>query len=390
VYPAGKAVTKVIVLFGTRPEVIKLAPVVRELAARRDLLVVGVASGQHTELLYPFAQLLGLPIDHDLRAMAPAQAPGELCARVLAGFDAILARERPELLLVQGDTTTALAGALAAFQRRVPVAHVEAGLRSGDAASPFPEEMNRRLIARLASWHFAATPRNREALLAEGVPAPSVFVTGNTVVDALQSILASAQPGAELRALVEETRRFKRLVLTTHRRESLGEPLAANLRALRAFVERHPDVALLFPVHPNPAVQREARALLSGHERIRLLGPLAYPDFIHLLSAAWLIVSDSGGVQEEAPSLGRPLLILRANTERPESVEAGIARLVGGGAEALAVLLEQAIAPGSWAERVGVVQNPFGRGDAARRIAEILAEGPLRPACERVAQGARA
>lgn len=379
----------VIALFGTRPEVIKLAPVLRELASRPGApRVINVASGQHGDLLYPFAELFGIRIDHDLRVMEPGQTPSEVCARVLTGFDAILARERPALLLVQGDTTTALAGALAAFHRRVPVAHVEAGLRSGDPGSPFPEEVNRRLITRLATWHFAATDRNRDTLVAEGVPAHDVFVTGNPIVDALQTFLAPARAGHELAALLEATRPFKRLVLTTHRRESFGARLSANLRALRGFVDRHADVVLLFPVHPNPAVRESAEAVFGGHERIRLLAPLSYPDFIGLLSSAWLIVSDSGGVQEEAPSLGRPLLVLRDNTERPEAVEHGIARLVTS-PNALVRELEQALWPDSWAERVRAVANPFGRGDAGRRIVDVLTRVALGPALEPVAQGAR-
>jgi UDP-N-acetylglucosamine 2-epimerase (non-hydrolysing) len=379
----------VIALFGTRPEVIKLAPVLRELASRPDApRVINVASGQHADLLYPFAELFGIRIDHDLRVMEPGQTPSEVCARVLSGFDTILARERPALLLVQGDTTTALAGALAAFHRRIPVAHVEAGLRSGDPGSPFPEEVNRRLITRLATWHFAATAGNRDSLLAEGVPAHSVFVTGNPIVDALQAILAPARAGSELGALLEATRPFKRLVLTTHRRESFGARLAANLRALRAFLDRHADVVLLFPVHPNPAVRASAEAALAGHERVQLLAPFSYPDFLGLLSSAWLIVSDSGGVQEEAPSLGRPLLVLRENTERPEAVALGIARLVAS-PDALERELEQALRPDSWAERVRAQANPFGRGDAGRRIVDVLTRVALRSGPEPVAQGAR-
>jgi UDP-N-acetylglucosamine 2-epimerase (non-hydrolysing) len=378
----------VIALFGTRPEIIKLAPVLRELAARPGApRVISVASGQHGDLLYPFAELFGIQVDHDLRVMQPDQTPSEVCARVLEGFDAILARERPALLLVQGDTTTALAGALAAFHRRIPVAHVEAGLRSGDPGSPFPEEVNRRLITRLATWHFAATPGNRETLLAEGVPAHRVFVTGNPIVDALQEILARAHPGGQLRALLEASRPFKRLVLTTHRRESFGARLLANLRELRGFLDRHPDVVLLFPVHPNPAVRESAEAVLGGHQRALLLAPLAYPDFLCLLASAWLIVSDSGGVQEEAPSLGRPLLVLRDNTERPEVVEMGVARLVTA-PDALARELEQAGQPGSWAERVRSLPNPFGRGDAGRRIVDVLTRVAA-PALQPAAEGAR-
>lgn len=365
---------RVITLFGTRPEVIKLAPVIRALRAQPDVFsALAVASGQHTDLLYPFVELFGLRIDHDLRVMEPRQTPSDVCARVLAGFDPILVRERPDVLLVQGDTTTAMAGALAAFHRKIPVGHVEAGLRSGDPGSPFPEEMNRRLITRLARWHFAATPRNRATLLAEGVSEQAVFVTGNPVVDALDLILARARAAGRVAQVVDETAGLRRLVVTTHRRESFDGRLAQNLRVLRRFVESHADVALVFPVHPNPVVVETARAILAGHARIHLLEPLGYEEFVLLLSSAWLIVSDSGGVQEEAPSLGKPLLILRENTERPESVEVGIARLVGPHPERLAELLEEAHRPGSWIERTRIVDNPFGHGDAGRRVADVLA-----------------
>lgn len=366
---------RILTLFGTRPEVIKLAPVIRQLeAAPQTFRTINVASGQHAEILYPFARLFGLRIDHDLRVMEPGQTPSTVCARVLADLDPILEREAPEVVLVQGDTTTAMAGALAAFHRRIPVGHVEAGLRSGNVLSPYPEEMNRTLIGRLASLHFAATPRNRETLLGEGVARERIFVTGNPVVDALHAVLARPSKNAELLGRVEATKGLRRIVLTTHRRESFGPVIAENLRVLRRFVEARDDVALLFPVHPNPAVVETTRAILSGHPRIHLLGPLDYVDFVFLMSQTWLIVSDSGGVQEEAPALGKPLLILRENTERPESVESGVARLVGGDPARLAQLLEEAYAPGSWTEGTGQVENPFGRGDAARRIVAVLAE----------------
>jgi UDP-N-acetylglucosamine 2-epimerase (non-hydrolysing) len=274
---------------------------------------------------------------------------------------------------VQGDTTTALAGALAAFHRGVAVAHVEAGLRTGDAASPFPEEMNRRLVSRLAAYHFAPTARNRDALLAEGADPSRVFVTGNTVVDALDTIRARAVLTGRVRAVVEATKGLRRVVLTTHRRESFGRVLGENLRVLRRFVESHADAALVFPVHPNPHVSRAARAALSGHPRIHLIEPLGYEEFVTLLSAAWLVVSDSGGVQEEAPTLGKPLLVLRDKTERPEALEAGVARLVGGDPARLAAMLEEVARGGSWADRVHRVPNPFGRGDAGPRIAAHIA-----------------
>jgi UDP-N-acetylglucosamine 2-epimerase (non-hydrolysing) len=265
-----------------------------------------------------------------------------------------------------------LAGALAAFHRRIPVGHVEAGLRSGDPLSPHPEEMNRRLVTRLATWHFAATEWNRTLLRKEGVEDERIFVTGNPVVDAVHSVQERLAPGPAIGRLLESTRGLRRIVLTTHRRESFGEVMSGNLRVLRAFVESRPDVALAVPVHPNPSVVAAARAALDGHPRVHLLEPLGYEDFIALLAESWLIVSDSGGVQEEAPSLGRPLLILRENTERPEAVQSGVARLVGGRPERLAEMLEEAAQPGSWAESAGRVENPFGRGDAGEKIALIL------------------
>jgi UDP-N-acetylglucosamine 2-epimerase (non-hydrolysing) len=370
---AAGAPRTILTIFGTRPEVIKLAPVLAALEAAGPVFrTVNVATGQHTDLVRPFVRLFGLRIDDDLRLMQPGQTPNQLCARALAALDPVLAREKPDLVLVQGDTTTALAGALAAFHQRVPVGHVEAGLRSGDPLSPYPEEMNRRLITRLATCHFAATARNRDTLLAEGVPAANVFLTGNPVVDALHDILRRATVSDELAAALRATEGRKRLVLTTHRRESFGAVLAGNLRVLRDFVARHDDVALLFPVHPNPAVRGPALAILSGHQRVHLLDPLDYASFVGLMARAWLIVSDSGGVQEEAPSLGKPLLVLRKNTERPEAVEAGVARLAGDSAEAFQNMLEDEYLKQE-AGRPAPKENPFGRGDSGRRIAAALA-----------------
>jgi UDP-N-acetylglucosamine 2-epimerase (non-hydrolysing) len=364
----------VLTLFGTRPEVIKLAPVIGALEASPETFrTINVTSAQHTDLLYPFVRLFGIRVDHDLQVMAPHQPLNEVCARVLSRLDAILAETRPDVLLVQGDTTTAMAGALAAFHRRIRVGHVEAGLRSGDARSPYPEEMNRRLVSRLATWHFAATAANRDTLVAEGVPLDRIFVTGNPVVDSLQMILRSASMPPRVAQLLDATEGFRRVVLTTHRRESFGEVMRNNLKVLRRFVMRRPDVALLFPVHPNPDVLGPATEILAGHPRIKLVPPLAYDEFVVLLSRAWLIVSDSGGVQEEAPTLGKPLLVLRENTERPEAVDAGVARLVGDRPGRLALMLDEVYRDESWVDKVGGVDNPFGRGDAGARIGEVLA-----------------
>lgn len=369
-----RGVKRVLTLFGTRPEIIKLAPIIHEFEATPSAFqTINVTSAQHTDLLYPFVQLFGIRIDHDLKVMRPGQTLNQVCSAVVSALDPILTEAKPDVLLVQGDTTTALAGALAGFHRRIPVGHVEAGLRSGNPASPFPEEMNRRLITQLADYHFAATPRNRDTLVREGVASERIFLTGNPVVDSLQTILRRPTLSPTIERLVQSTQGLKRIVLTTHRRESFGETMSDNLRVLRGFVERHADVVLVFPVHPNPSVRGPASAILSGHDRIRLLEPLDYFDFIGMLSRAWLIVSDSGGVQEEAPTLGKPLLVLRENTERPEAVESGVARLVGGSPPRLNELLEEVYHDDRWANQVKGMENPFGRGDGGKQIVQAVA-----------------
>src|SRR2546427_2965748 len=375
---------KVLTVFGTRPEVIKLAPIIEQLEVQPDVFrTVNVTSAQHTDLLYPFVRMFGIRVDHDLHIMEPNQTPNQVCARVLARLDLILDEERPDLILVQGDTTTAMAGALAGFHRRIPIGHVEAGLRSGNAYSPYPEEMNRRLITRLATYHFAATRRNRATLLSEGVPEDTVFVAGNPVVDSLHAMLERAGDSPVVARLLEATSGLKRIVLTTHRRESFGDVMAGNLGALRSFVAGHPDVALVFPVHPNPEVVGPATAILAGHPRIHLIPPLGYEDFIVLLSRAWLLVSDSGGVQEEAPTLGKPVLILRENTERPEAIEAGVARLRGGEAVRLGLMLEEADPGRRWIRHVGQGADSFREGGRRKRdpqiIARVLDESPVVP-----------
>jgi UDP-N-acetylglucosamine 2-epimerase (non-hydrolysing) len=365
---------KVLTLFGTRPEVIKLAPVIHQLERRSDLFrTINVASGQHTDLLYPFLELFRIRVDRDLQVMRPAQTPSAVCARVLTELEPIVDQEKPDLILVQGDTTTALAGAIVGFYRGIPVGHVEAGLRSGDVLNPYPEEMNRMLITRLATYHFAATARNRDLLLSEGVPNRKIFLTGNPVVDSLQGILRRSRKRSRVACLLRETAGQKLVVLTTHRRESFGDTVTENLRALCRFVEDHKDVILLFAVHPNPNVKGPAKEICGSNPRVILTEPMNYEEFIAVLSKSWLIVSDSGGIQEEASSLGKPLLILRSNTERPEAIEAGVARLAGGCPGMLTAMLEEAYQGGSWIESVGKVENPFGAGDSGERIVRNIA-----------------
>jgi UDP-N-acetylglucosamine 2-epimerase (non-hydrolysing) len=362
---------KVLVLFGTRPEAIKLAPVIHELRAK-DFLTVVVSSSQHKDLLKPFLKLLEIEIEYDLKVMSKNQTPTEVCARVLSKLDKILEAEKPDLILVQGDTTTTLAGAIAGFNRKIKVGHVEAGLRSGNLYSPFPEEMNRRLTSQMTTFHFAATEKNKRNLLRENVSTEKIFITGNTVVDSLQFILKNLTPGEKIGEVIERTKGLKRILLTTHRRESFGETMSGNLKVLRDFVEKRKNVCLIFPVHPNPNVRAATEEILADRERIFLLEPLGYADFVALMKKSWLIVSDSGGVQEEAPSLGKPLFVLRENTERPEAVEAKIAKLVGGNPKVLQKMLEENYAVETWIKSVREIKNPFGDGKAAKKIVEIL------------------
>ena len=366
-------IPSVLFVFGTRPEVIKLAPIIREMRRTPAMARVRVlSSGQHNDLLRPLLGLFEVWPDIDLQVMRSGQNPNEVCARVLEGMGPVIREERPDLIVVQGDTTTALAAAMSGFHYQVPIAHVEAGLRTADPLSPFPEEMNRRLITRLAKYHFAATAGNRAQLLAEGVPGQTIFVTGNPVVDSLQYILKHAAPSACVGRLLRKVGDRKLIVLTTHRRENFGGTIRQNLRELRRFVETHKDVSLIFAVHPNPNVVQAAKAELDSHPRVHLIKPLDYADFIQLISHAWLLVSDSGGIQEEAPSLAKPLFVLRNNTERPEAIEAGTAFLVSDKAGRLAAMLEAAHDRAPWLERAERAQNPFGDGKAAERISKLI------------------
>lgn len=366
-------IKKILTLFGTRPEIIKLAPVIWAIGRHSDVLrSITVSSSQHTDLLRPFIHEFGINIDHDLAVMTPGQTPSGVLVRVVEALERLFLVERPDLILVQGDTTTATAGALAAFYTRIPVAHVEAGLRTGNRHSPFPEEMNRRLITQLADLHFAATSKNVEILLTEGIQKKSIVLTGNPVIDALQHILAHSSASTPLSKLLDSISNKRLIVLTTHRRENFGQVMTSHLKALRRFIERHEDIELIFPVHPNPSVRKVVDTEFIGLERIHCIEPLDYIDFLHLLSRAWIIVSDSGGVQEEAPSLGKPLLILRDTTERPEVLDCGVGRLVGHSGEHLEEMLEATIADKSWFEAASKVDNPFGKGDAGEKIASAI------------------
>ncbi|MFP7754079.1 non-hydrolyzing UDP-N-acetylglucosamine 2-epimerase [Thermodesulfobacteriota bacterium B35] len=363
----------ILTLFGTRPEVIKLAPVIHALEKRPDVFeTLNVTSGQHKDILYPFIRQFRVRVDYDLALLQTNQLPIEICSRAISALTDLFSRKRPDMVLVQGDTTTALAGALTAFYLQIPVGHVEAGLRSGDENNPFPEEMNRRLITRLARYHFAATEDNAKTLGDEGIPMESIIISGNPVVDALRWSLNESRPSEATKKLLDSTSDKKLIVLTSHRRESFGDLMLERLSRIAAFIRRHEDVAMIFPVHPNPAVRETATRAFAGVPRAVLIDPLDYFDFIHLLFHSWLIVSDSGGVQEEAPTLKKPLLILRENTERPEAVESGVARLVGPSPQRLESMLEDIYQTGTWAEELQFINNPFGSGDAGQKIADAI------------------
>jgi len=340
------------------------------LAAGRLVQPCIVSTAQHRDLLEQVQRVFDITPDHDLDLISAGQGLCSLTARALAAIERLLQAERPDVVVVQGDTTSAFAVGLAAAYRKVPVAHVEAGLRSGDRSSPFPEELNRRLTAVVAALHFAPSARARENLLREGVPFADIHVTGNTVVDALQHIVSTdAFRATPLPCRLAAGARL--LVATLHRRESWGQPLAGMCRALRTVVDRHDDVELVFPVHPNPEVQRVVRRVLGG-ERGHLCPPLDYLSFLKLLSTASLVFTDSGGVQEEAPVLGTPVLVLRDRTERPEAIEAGVAQLVGTAPAGIVSAATRLLTDGRALPNMARIVSPFGDGRAAPRIVDVL------------------
>ncbi|WP_375493919.1 non-hydrolyzing UDP-N-acetylglucosamine 2-epimerase [uncultured Jatrophihabitans sp.] len=353
------------VLVGTRPEAIKMAPVVRALqAADADVRVL--ATGQHREMVAALLPALGTPADHDLELMREAQTLPALTARVIDAVAADLATHRPDVLLVQGDTTTAFAGALSAFYAGVPIAHVEAGLRSGSLTDPFPEEANRQLLSRLATWHFAPTHRSRVALEAENIDPAAITVTGNTVIDNLQWV---CDQGLGRSAFISGTDERRRVLVTMHRRENHGSTIGDLAAAIGRLARRH-ELEVVFPVHPNPAVRSAVLPVLSSESSVRLLEPLDYFDFCATLRDTDLVLTDSGGVQEEAPSFGKPVLVLRNTTERPEAVEAGCARLLGTDPADLEHVADQLLTDPAAYSAMSHIANPFGDGHAAERIAQ--------------------
>jgi UDP-N-acetylglucosamine 2-epimerase (non-hydrolysing) len=361
-------------IFGTRPEAIKMAPVVRALEDRSDAFeTYVVVTAQHRAMLDQVLGIFRIEPDEDLDIMAEGQSLTDITVRALEGLDAALGRERPDLVLVQGDTTSAFAGSLAAFYRQIPVGHVEAGLRTRNKYAPFPEEANRHFIDVLAEMCFAPTARSKQALIEEGTPEERILVTGNTVIDALVEAAASAR-GLTLPVL--ESRRLgpnRVLLVTAHRRENLGAGLDDLCLAIRELVSARPDLIVVFPVHLNPRVRASVGKSLDGLERVLLLEPLDYLEFVHAMMRADLILTDSGGIQEEAPALGKPVLVARDVTERPEAIEAGTARLVGTDSSDIVAGVSDLLDDSRRYAEMQRAVNPYGDGRAAERIVQAVA-----------------
>jgi UDP-N-acetylglucosamine 2-epimerase (non-hydrolysing) len=365
--------TALLFVFGTRPEAIKLCPLIRELESRQEFAVRICVTAQHRSMLDQVLEAFQVTPDYDLDTMRPNQTLSGLTARILEALEPVLADASPDMIIVQGDTTTTLAGALAGFYHLIPVAHVEAGLRTGDPAHPFPEEINRVLTSRLTELHFAPTARAAANLAAEGIPQARIHITGNTGIDAVLYVRDALESGALAGSpwpCLGPTRKL--IVVTSHRRENFGDGFVREMRALARIAERS-DVQIVYPVHRNPNVLGPAHKLLGGRANVHLLEPLAYVPFVDLLRRAYFLITDSGGIQEEAPSLGKPVLVMREKTERPEAVEAGTVKLVGTDEERIVAEATRLLDDSSEYLRMTRVHNPYGDGQASGRIAEILA-----------------
>ncbi len=366
---------RVMSVFGTRPEAIKMAPLVKLLAEDSQIESLLCVTAQHREMLDQVLSLFQLEPDFDLNIMKPNQTIGMITASVMEGMEQVLRKAKPDVVLVHGDTTTTFATALAAFYEKISVGHVEAGLRTFDKYSPYPEEMNRMLTGRLADYHFAPTERNRQNLLEENIAAERIHVTGNTVIDALLTVARLPYEFTEpvLSQLDFENKRV--ICVTCHRRENLGENMVQIFRAIGRIAAEYPDVEVVYPVHLNPKVQATAEEILAGKANVHLIQPLTYQPFVNLMAKSYFIITDSGGMQEEAPSLGKPVLVVRKETERPEAVEAGTVKLAGVAEESIyhmaKELLEDPVEYGKMARAV----NPYGDGKASERIRKILKEG---------------
>ena len=369
------AQTRALMVFGTRPEAIKMAPVVRAAKQRSGIETIVCVTGQHKEMLQQVTDYFEIEADHHLDVMSPNQTLARLTSRCVEGIDASIEKFSPDCILAQGDTTTVMAASLAAFYRHVPLVHVEAGLRTGNMLAPWPEEFNRRVTSLVAGVHCAPTQKSKNNLLNEGTNPARVFVTGNTVIDALLWTVArerenSAQREQQFAGVIEKP--F--VLITGHRRENFGGGFQEICNALAQLSDKFPDIGFVYPVHLNPNVQQPVNELLSGRANIHLLPPLAYPEFVWMMDRAKLLLTDSGGVQEEAPSLKKPILVMRDTTERPEALEAGAVELVGTSAERIVASVSQLLTDEQEYAKRQIETNPYGDGQASNRILDLVEE----------------
>ena len=369
---------KVLFVFGTRPEAIKMAPVILEMKRESTLDVKVCLTGQHRQMLDQVLEFFQIKSDYDLNLMKPGQSLSGLSSAILTALDEILEIEKPDLVLVHGDTTTSIVSALSCYYRQIPIGHIEAGLRSGDLYSPWPEEGNRRLAAQLCRFHFAPTEINAQNLISEGVKSNSIYIVGNTVIDALLQVVkkinsADYEPKPMLKKELEVINRYERMILITgHRRENFGASFDEICLAIKDLALKYAQTLFLYPVHLNPRVQEPVNRLLAGVDNIRLTNPFDYEEFVVLMDQSYLILTDSGGIQEEAPALGKPVLVMRDNTERPEGIRAGTSTLVGYQRTKIVSELSRLLDEPDYYKTLSQKVNPYGTGDASVKITEIV------------------
>lgn len=361
---------KVMTIFGTRPEAIKMAPLVKELKKRKEIECIVCVTAQHRQMLDQVLKTFEIVPDYDLDIMKQGQTLSDITARVLAGLENVIQEVKPNIILVHGDTTTTFAGALAAYYNQVDIGHVEAGLRTWNKYSPYPEEMNRQMVGVLADMHFAPTENSKNSLLKEGKKPENIYVTGNTAIDALATTVKDTYSNPVLNWAKDS----RMILITAHRRENLGEPMRGMFRAIRRIVEEHPDVKAVYPVHLNPKVREVAKDVLGNNENIKLIDPLEVIDFHNFIANSYLILTDSGGIQEEAPSLGKPVLVLRDTTERPEGIAAGTLKLAGTDEETIYRLTKELLENQEEYAKMSKASNPYGDGKASIRIADAIVQ----------------
>ena len=359
---------KILLVFGTRPEAIKMCPLVNELKTRNNIETRVCVTGQHRQMLDQVLDAFQVIPDYDLSVMKEKQTLFDITTNILNCIGDVLKKEQPDIVLVHGDTSTTFAAALACYYMQIPVGHVEAGLRTHNIYSPYPEEFNRQAVSIIARYHFAPTELTRQNLIHEGKRPDTIFVTGNTAIDALKTTIRKDYSHPELEWVGDS----RLILITAHRRENLGQPMQHMFRAIRRVMDEHPDVKAIYPIHLNPLVRETARSILGDDERIHIIEPLEVLDFHNFLSRSYLILTDSGGIQEEAPSLGKPVLVMRDTTERPEGVSAGTLKLVGTDEESIYISFKSLLEDSEIYERMSMASNPYGDGFASKRIADIL------------------